>query len=73
LVGNAWQELGTSLINQENYTVQDSTFIVSVINDEDNPDYIPPSGVFGEYDQINQIRSKEQSLVLKFNDLNLTI
>ncbi len=70
LVGNAWQELGTSLINQENYTAQDSTFIVSVINDEDNPDYIPPTGVFGEYDQINQIRSKEQSLVLKFNDLN---
>ena len=70
LVGNAWQELGTSLINQENYTAQDSTFIVSVINDEDNPDYIPPKGVFGEYDQINQIRSKEQSLVLKFNELN---
>ena len=70
LVGNAWQELGTSFANQESYTAQDSTFIVSVINDEDNPDYIPPKGVFGEYDQINQIRSKEQSLVLQFNDLS---
>tara|TARA_S200000501_G_scaffold378534_1_gene441689 strand:- start:464 stop:6634 length:6171 start_codon:yes stop_codon:yes gene_type:complete len=70
LVGNAWQELGTSLANQENYTAQDSTFIVSVINDEDNPNYVPPKGVFGEYDQINQIRSKEQSLVLKFDNLD---
>jgi len=70
LVGNAWQELGTSVADQESYTAQDSTFIVSVINDEDNPDYIPPKGVFGEYDQINQIRSKEQSLVLKFNELS---
>ena len=70
LVGNAWQELGTSLANQDSYAVQDSTFIVSVINDEDNPNYIPPTGVFGEYDQINQIRSKEQSLVLQFEDLD---
>ncbi len=70
LVGNAWQELGTSLANTESYTAQDSTFIVSVINDEDNPNYVPPKGVFGEYDQINQIRSKEQSLVLKFDNLS---
>ena len=70
LVGNAWQELGTSLASQDSYAVQDSTFIVSVINDEDNPNYIPPTGVFGEYDQINQIRSKEQSLVLQFDDLD---
>ena len=70
LVGNAWQELGTSLADTESYTAQDSTFIVSVINDEDNPEYVPPKGVFGEYDQINQIRSKEQSLVLKFDNLS---
>ena len=70
LVGNAWQELGTSLVNTDSYAVEDSTFIVSVINDEDNPNYIPPKGVFGEYDQINQIRSKEQSLVLQFENLD---
>ena len=70
LVGNAWQELGTSLVNTDSYAVEDSTFIVSVINDEDNPNYVPPKGVFGEYDQINQIRSKEQSLVLQFENLD---
>ena len=70
LVGNAWEEMGTSFVDQEEYAVQDSTFLVTVVNDEDNPDYIPPQGVFGEYDQINKIRSKEQSLVLKFDNLN---
>jgi cell surface protein SprA len=70
LVGNAWEEMGTSLVDEEQYTVQDSTFLVTVVNDEDNPDYIPPKGVFGEYDQMNDIRSKEQSLVLKFDNLN---
>jgi hypothetical protein len=72
IVGNTWQELGVSVSNQDSYSVQDSTFIVTVINDEDNPDYIPPKGVFGQYDQINDIMSKEQSLVLKFNNLDST-
>jgi len=39
-------------------------FQVAVINTEDNADYIPPKGVKGEYDRINEIQSKEQSLVL---------
>ena len=38
-------------------------------NTEDNADYTPPRGVKGEYDRLNEIRSKEQSLVLKFNNL----
>ena len=70
LVGNTWESMGTSLASDNEYTVQDSTFLVTVVNDEDNPNYIPPKGVYGEYDEINQIRSKEQSLVLKFDNLN---
>jgi len=73
LVGNAWEELGTSLVSENEYTIQDSTFLVTVVNDEDNPDYIPPKGVYGEYDEINQIRSKEQSLVLRFDNMNPNI
>ena len=69
LVGNTWQELGTAMLSNNDYVSQDSTFVVSVINDEDNPNYIPPKGVFGDYDRVNQIQSKEQSLVLKFNNL----
>ena len=70
LVGNTWESMGTSLVVDNEYTVQDSTFLVTVVNDEDNPNYVPPKGVYGEYDEINQIRSKEQSLVLKFDNMN---
>ena len=45
------------------------SFQIAVINTEDNSNYQPPDGVKGEYDRINQIRSKEQSLVLQFNNL----
>ena len=71
LVGNEWQELGLAKGSFENFTKEssDSTFAISVINTDDNASYQPPKGVKGEYDQINQIRSKEQSLVLKFNQL----
>jgi len=47
----------------------DPSFQVAVINTEDNADYEPPTGVKGEYDRLNEIRSKEQSLVLKFQNL----
>ena len=45
------------------------SFQIAVINTEDNADYTPPNGVKGEYDRLNQIRAKEQSLVLQFNNL----
>ena len=45
------------------------SFQIAVINTEDNSEYIPPDGVEGEYDRINQIRSKEQSLVMQFDNL----
>ena len=85
IVGNEWQEIGimdedssfyTSTVNNLNSQSSLNTFDeggpkfqVAVINTEDNADYIPPRGVKGEYDQLNEIRSKEQSLVLKFDDL----
>ena len=80
IVGNEWQEVGIfspdtaesilsfgseSRMNNNN----EPQFQVAVINTEDNADYIPPRGVKGEYDRINEIQSKEQSLVLKFINL----
>ncbi|MFQ6604393.1 MAG: cell surface protein SprA [Fidelibacterota bacterium] len=50
-------------------TSSDSIFAITVINNEDNANYIPPKGVKGEYDPINDLESKEQSLVLQFTDL----
>ncbi len=71
LVGNNWQELGiaadtTNAFSKEN---ADSIFAISVVNTEDNDNYTPPKGVRGEYDRINGIQSKEQSLVMIYEEL----
>ena len=71
LVGNEWQELGISSNDTETYVKNDSIFSIAVINTEDNSNYVPPRGVKGEYDRINEIQSKEQSLVLKFDSLKV--
>ena len=69
VVGNEWQEMG--IVSEDSLLFEnlEPSFKVAVINTEDNSDYIPPKGVKGEYDQLNDIRSKEQSLVLKFEEL----
>ncbi|MDH4069369.1 MAG: cell surface protein SprA [Ignavibacteria bacterium] len=58
LVGNQWQELVKG----------DSTFQASVVNIEDNPEYISPPGVIREQDRTRpdeNILSNEQSLSLQ--------
>jgi len=69
LVGNDWQELGIAEGQSNTFAKSDSAFAITVINTEDNPEYSPPNGVKGEYNPIYQKRSKEQSLVLKFENL----
>jgi len=85
IVGNEWQELGIySTYRGEEIAVQDSlhgTLNVSVINTEDNPDRYdaehpdprnyaaPPKGVEGILDPITRLRSKEQSLVIRADNL----
>jgi len=72
IVGNEWQELGVRGPSLSAYAEDDSVFAVTVINTEDNTDYarsVEEIGVQGEYDRLNEIRLKEQSLVLKFNEL----
>lgn len=59
LVGNEWRELNPN----------DERLAIAVINTHDNPDYRPPEGVEGVRDRITQVRAKEQSLVLKVNEL----
>ena len=55
------------IIEESNEDIE--SFQIAVVNTEDNADYTPPKGVKGEYDRLNQIRAKEQSLVLQFNNL----
>ncbi|MBO8151434.1 MAG: cell surface protein SprA [Candidatus Marinimicrobia bacterium] len=67
-VSNEWEELGVASGEGKPFTRNENVFAVKVINTEDNVDtYKPPSGVEGEYDRINDIRLKEQSLVLWFD------
>lgn len=69
LVGNDWQELGIAEWQSNTFTKSDSAFAITLINTDEDPEYIPPKGVKGEYNPIYQKRSKEQSLVLKFEKL----
>ncbi|MFP4547329.1 MAG: cell surface protein SprA [Fidelibacterota bacterium] len=50
------------------YVPQGKTFATTVKNTEENTDYEPPKGVEGEYDKVNEVQRKEQSLVLKIYD-----
>lgn len=62
LVGNQWEALDRN----------DSTFRISVVNAEDNPEYEPPKGVERPRDRTRPdqiIRGNEQSLALKIQDL----
>ena len=72
MVGNEWQELGVRANLAEDYVVDDSVFAITVVNTDDNLEYaqsVEEIGVQGEYDRLNEVRLKEQSLVLKFTDL----
>ena len=68
-VGNEWEELGLAPSGTEDYVVVDSaaTLAVTVANSEDNADYESPPGVQGEFDRLNDIKLREQSLVLDFS------
>ncbi len=84
IVGNDWQERGLfSKYDRIETSITDSlhgTLNVMVINTEDNPGRYnaegvpgsyssPPAGVEGILDPITQLRSKEQSLVIRADDL----
>ncbi len=71
LVGSDWKELGVSTPEKpETFDVDnDSTVTITVVNTHDNPEYKAPPGVQGEVDRITRVIAKEQSLVLKVEDL----
>ncbi len=67
-VGNEWEELGIAHRDSSNWELdeQGARLTVTVANTEDNADYTTPPGVEREYDRLNDIRLREQSLVLDF-------
>jgi hypothetical protein len=70
LVGNRWRSSGTALVKPDSSQTGDGgTFRIFVINTHENPEYSPPPGVAGEVDKNTGVRQKEQSLVLKYENL----
>ena len=74
LVGNRWQNQGvSSLTNRQTPlpigTTPDEKFEVYVINTHENPGYGPPPGIAGNLNRQTGVREREQSLVLKYNQL----
>ena len=81
MVANEWQELGVKRKGFAEFDKEDSSFAITIVNTEDNSDIYdgkrengdpslqPPPGVEGVEDRITRVRAKEQSLVLKFDDL----
>jgi hypothetical protein len=68
MVGNDWLERGIAIHEDSSYVNNEQTletYAIKVLNTEENPNYTPPEGVQGEYDKINRIRSKEQSLAFE--------
>jgi hypothetical protein len=76
-VQNEWNELGIARNDSTNAQKDDDLFNILVYNTEENSTnitpgtigYKPPKGVSGVEDPVTNIRSKEQSLVFRFEDL----
>ena len=68
IVGNEWLEQQVRDVKNDT-AITDSSFAVTVINNEENPEYKSPEGVTGAEDRVNQITTKEQSLVLNMRNM----
>ena len=71
LSGNEWKLRGVIAADSTYNAADDSTMTIAVVNTHDNPEYTSPPGVEGVIDPIQKIRSKEQSLVMKLDRLNV--
>ncbi len=71
LVGNVWKEIGIGASEVElSIYNKDARFYTTVINTDENPNYLPPPGVQGQFDPIRRLRLKEQALVLSATELH---
>ncbi|MCP4632093.1 MAG: cell surface protein SprA, partial [candidate division Zixibacteria bacterium] len=70
LVGNKWQEMGIASSNPStNPILPSESFGITVKNSQENSDYYPPPGIVVEKDPTSNLKRKEQSLVMQFEDL----
>jgi hypothetical protein len=74
LVGNRWQNMGISSVTNRQTplrigTPPDEEFEIFVVNTHENSGYEPPPKVAGTLNRQTGVREREQSLVLKYNQL----
>jgi hypothetical protein len=74
LVGNRWENQGITSVTDRQTPLPigapaDEEFEIFVVNTHENPRYTPPSGIAGTLDRQTNVREKEQSLVLKYENL----
>jgi len=83
MVRNEWESMGVAEAvsyddvpdfvdanTDSGFKPMEKVFTTTVKNTEENDDYSPPKDVKGEYDKVNQVQRKEQSLVLKIYDVD---
>ncbi|MGH7272850.1 MAG: cell surface protein SprA, partial [Nitrospiria bacterium] len=69
LVGNRWQNLPITVKDTNDIVQYNEKFDIAVKNTQENGDYSPPPGVAGHLDRNTNVREKEQSLVLVYENL----
>ena len=74
LVGNRWENMGISSLTDRQTPLPIGTppseqFEIFVVNTHENPGYYPPPGIAGTLDRQTGVREREQSLVLKYENL----
>lgn len=70
LVSSTWAD---SMFVADSLRSGAASFDVAVVNTEVNSNYHPPEGVSGYYDEARQATEAEQSLLLKFENLNARV
>ena len=70
LVGNRWQNLPITVKDTNDVVQFEEKFDIAVVNTHDNSNYYdPPPGVAGNLDRNTNVREKEQSLALVYEEL----
>ncbi|MCP4704224.1 MAG: cell surface protein SprA, partial [candidate division Zixibacteria bacterium] len=71
IIQSNWEDT-LAILAQNEFVSPQSKFVVAAINNQENDDYKldPPPGVTGFYDKTADIVEPEQSLLLKYENLN---
>ena len=70
LVGNKWQELAIAYPEGDTLRPAEKLEVTTLNTQENGSIYYPPPGIAGELNRETQLREKEQSLVLQYQNMS---